>query len=209
LTGDLARLERIARTLNAAARRRKPASRILPPLLLVSDPVRTPDPVALAERLPRGAGLIYRAFGAADARDVARRLASVARRRGLVLLIGADAVQAKGAGVHLPQRLARRAGALKRARPGVLVTAAAHGLPALIAARRGGADAALLSVVFPSRSPSAGRPLGTVRFAALVRHAGLPVYALGGVTTKNAPRLIGSGAAGLAMVDGLADALRT
>jgi thiamine monophosphate synthase len=46
-----------------------------------------------------------------------------------------------------------------------------------------------------------------VRFAALVRRAGLPVYALGGVTPQNAPRLLSSGAAGLAMVEGLVNAL--
>ena len=139
------------------------------------------------------------------------------RRRGLLgqgvagvvgLLVGADALRLAGAGVHLPERMARRTGPLKRARPGVTVTVAAHSLPALIRARRAGADAALLSTVFESRSPSAGRPLGPVRFAALVRQAGLPVYALGGVKTKNAPRLLGSGAAGLAMVDGLLKALK-
>jgi thiamine-phosphate pyrophosphorylase len=132
----------------------------------------------------------------------------VARRRGLALLIGADAFRVPGAGVHLPERLMHRTGALKRARPGVTVTVAAHSLAALIRARRSGADAALLSSVFESRSPSAGRPLGPVRFAALARKAGLPVYALGGVETKNAPRLKGSGAAGLAMVEGLLEALK-
>jgi thiamine-phosphate pyrophosphorylase len=201
---DLERLQRIARTLSRAARLRKP----LPPLILVTDPARTPDPVALAEALPRGSGLIYRAFGAPQSRDTACALAGLARTRGLVLLIGADAVRARGAGVHLPERLAHRAGSIKRSRPGVLVTCAAHSLPAILKARRAGADAVLLSAVFPSTSPSAGAPLGAVRFAALVRRAGLPVYALGGVKTKNAPRLLGSGAAGLAMVEGLKEALR-
>ena len=179
----------------------------MPPLILVTDPDRTPDPAALAERLPRGSGVIFRGFGRKGAGKMAQRLAAIARRRGLVLLIGADALRVKGAGVHLPERLAHRAGAIKRARPGALVTAAAHSLSGLIRARRGGADAALLSVVFDSGSPSAGRPIGPVRFAALVRRAGLPVYALGGVRTKNAPRLKGSGAAGLAMVEGLIKAL--
>lgn len=201
---DLERLVRTARTLSRAASARKG----LPSLILVTDPERTPDPVALAQRLPRGSGVIFRSFGRKGAGKTARQLARVARRRGLVLLIGADALRAPGAGVHLPERLAHRAGALKRKRPGLIVTAAAHSLPALIRARRAGADAALLSTVFKSRSPSAGTPLGPVRFAALVRRAGLPVYALGGVKTKNAPRLLGSGAAGLAMVEGLARALK-
>lgn len=200
---DLARLMRIARTLSRAARLRKG----LPSLILVTDPDRAPDPAALARRLPRGCGLIYRPFGRSDAAKTARKLARIARARGLVLLIGADAARARGAGVHLPQRLAHRAGPIKRARPGAVVTVAAHSLPALIAARRAGADAALLSAVFKSKSPSAGRPLGSVRFAALARQAGLPVYALGGVKAKNAARLLGSGAAGLAMVEGLIKAL--
>ncbi|MDB5460857.1 MAG: thiamine monophosphate synthase [Caulobacteraceae bacterium] len=199
----------MGRTLSRAAVRRNPGSAGLPPLILVSDPDRTPHIEALAGRLPRGSGLIYRAFGAAKAGETARRLARIAHARGQTLLIGADAVRAPGAGVHLPERLAHRAGALKRARPGVIVTVAAHSLPALRRARIAGADAALLSAVFNSASPSAGRPLGSVRFAALVRQAGLPVYALGGVHTKNAPRLLGSGAAGLAMAAALAAALRS
>jgi thiamine-phosphate pyrophosphorylase len=198
---------RTARTLSRHAPSFKPGVG-LPSLILVTDPDRTPDPVALAERLPRGSGVIFRGFGRKGAGKTARRLAAVARRRGLVLLIGADAVRVAGGGVHLPERMAHRARALKRARPGALVTVAAHSLPALIRARRAGADAALLSAVFESRSPSAGRPLGPVRFAALVRRANMPVYALGGVRTKNAPRLLGSGAAGLAMVEGLIRALR-
>jgi thiamine-phosphate pyrophosphorylase len=213
LAGNLARLERTARTLSRTGPQtkpgiyRKPAIR-LPGLILVTDPQRTPDPVALARRLPRGSGVIYRPFGEPGARKTARELARVAKARGLVLLIGADALRVAGAGVHLPERLAHRAVAIKRARPGVLVTAAAHSLAAALKARRYGADAVLLSTVFKSRSPSAGHPLGPVRFAALVRRAGLPVYALGGVTTKNAPRLLGSGAAGLAMVEGLVKALK-
>jgi thiamine-phosphate pyrophosphorylase len=208
LADDLAWLQRTARTLSRTAPQRKPGiyrrpAIALPGLILVTDPARTPEPAALAAGLPRGCGVIYRSFGESEAGDTARRLARVAKARGLVLLIGADALRVAGAGAHLPERLAHRAGAIKRARPGVLVTAAAHSLAAALKARRYGADAVLLSTVFESRSPSAGRPLGPVRFAALVRKAGLPVYALGGVTRQNAPRLKGSGAAGLAMVEGL------
>ncbi len=115
---------------------------------------------------------------------------------GLASRIGAD-------GVHLPERLAYRAAGLRRARPGWLVTCAAHSAAAVAAARRRGADAVVLSAVFPSASPSAGRPLGPLRFAALVSSARLPVYALGGVRGRTARRLAGSGAAGLAAVEAL------
>ncbi|MEI9891458.1 MAG: thiamine phosphate synthase [Caulobacteraceae bacterium] len=182
---DLERLARIARTLSRAAHPIKSlAAKGLPPLILVTDPDRTPDPVDLAERLPRGSGVIFRGFGRPGARKTARKLAKTARRRGLVLLIGAGALRIPGAGVHLPERLGHRAGAFKRARPGAIVTVAAHSLPALIRARRAGADAAVLSTVFRSKSPSAGPPArpGAVRRP---RPQGRPAgLCLGGVKTK-------------------------
>jgi thiamine-phosphate pyrophosphorylase len=206
--GKWERLERIGRTLSRAAARGKPGSPRLPALILITDPDRTPDPVELARLLPRGSGLIYRAFGAPKARKTAKALGRIAQARGLVLLIGANALRVRGqAGAHLPERMAHRARVLKAGRTGFVVTAAAHSLPAIIRARRAGADAVLISTVFDSRSPSAGRPLGPCRFAALVRAGGLPAYALGGITTKNAPRLLGAGATGLAGVEAFAAAL--
>jgi thiamine-phosphate pyrophosphorylase len=207
LSDDWQRLERIARTLSRAAARRKPLSRALPFAILFTDPQRSPEPVALALALPRGAGLAYRAFGAPDAAEVAGRLGRIARRRGVILLIGADAVRVRGAGVHLPERMATRVRAIKAAHPGAIVTAAAHSLPAILRARRAGADAVIVSPVFASASPSAGRPMGAMRFAALARAAGVPIYALGGITANTAPRLLTTKACGLAGVEAFAAAM--
>ena len=178
----------------------------LPPLLFFTDPARTPDPEAVARRLPRGSAVVYRAFGAPDALTRARRLRAICAERGLVLLIGADAglaAAARAHGVHLPERLAGRARRLKAARPRWIVTAAAHGEAGARKAALAGADAAVVSPAFPSRSPSAGRPLGPRRLALIARRAGLPVYALGGITNENARRLLDAGVAGLAAVEGL------
>ncbi|MEW5686754.1 MAG: thiamine phosphate synthase [Pseudomonadota bacterium] len=174
--------------------------------MFFTDPVRTPDPLATAARLPRGSAVVYRHFGAANAEAVARRLLAVAHRRGLRLLIGEDAALAAriGAdGVHLPERAAHRAAALRRARPGWIITSAAHSLEAAIASR---ADAVVLSVALPSASPSAAtaKPLGPVRLAARVRAGGRPAYALGGVNNKTARRLLDAGLIGLAAVEGFA-----
>jgi thiamine-phosphate pyrophosphorylase len=185
-------------------RRKGSARKALPALLFFTDPVRTPDPEAIARRLPPGAAIVFRAFGAADAETQGRRLLAIARARRLVLLVGADWVLARrlGAdGVHLPERLAHRASRLKAAHPGWIVTAAAHS-PA--AARRGlrlGADAVVASTVFASRSPSAGRPMGAIRLTELVRVAQGRVYALGGVDNKKARLLKDTGLVGLAAVD--------
>ena len=176
--------------------------------MLMTDPERISDLEAAADRLPRGAAIVFRAFGAPDAAAQGRRLAAIARRRGLVLLAGADPVLARAIGargVHLPERLGHRAGAIRRARPDWLVTVAAHGETAARRAFAAGAHAVLISPVFQSRSPSAGRPLGLVRFAGLVRRVGGPVYALGGINAATARRLAGSGAVGLAAVEALSE----
>ena len=158
-------------------------------------------------RLPRGSGVVFRAFGAADAVAAGRKLAILARRRGLMLFVGADvalAVALKADGVHLPERMSGRAGTCRALRRRFWLTAAAHGLPAIRKAERAGVDALVISPVFASQSPSAGRPLGVLAFARLVRRARAPVYALGGVNAGSARRLIASGAHGLAAIEGLA-----
>jgi thiamine-phosphate pyrophosphorylase len=178
----------------------------LPRLWLVTDPARLPDPLAAAARLPRGSGIIYRAFGSADALGAAKALQDLTRRRGLTLLIGADealAAAARADGVHLPERLTARARLIRARHPRWIVTSAAHSGHALRRAKTAGCDAALLSPVFPSRSASAGRPLGLVRFAGLARSSAMPVIALGGVTNETAPGLVRAGAYGLAAVEAL------
>ncbi|WP_312166291.1 thiamine phosphate synthase [Phenylobacterium sp.] len=194
-------MTKAAQAIGRRAGGRKPPS---PPLLFFTDPARTPDIEAAARRLPRGSAIVYRAFGAADAEARARALLKIARARGLLLLIGADADLAArvGAhGVHLPERMAGRARRLKAR--GWIVTAAAH---SAWAARRGlaaGADAVVVSAVFPSSSPSAGAPIGPLRLARLVRRVGGPVYALGGINDKTARRLLPAGLVGLAAVEAL------
>lgn len=184
----------------------------LPRLLFVTDPHRAPDPEAVAARLPAGGGVIYRAFGAPDALSRARALKSIATERGLILLIGADAALAdacRADGVHLPENLAGEAVVLRALHPDWVLTAAAHSLAATRLAAEAGCDAALVSTVFASNSPSAGTPMGVQAFTDLVRAAPLPVYALGGVTPRTAPDLVGSGALGFAMVEGLVESVRT
>ena len=124
-----------------------------------------------------------------------------------MLLIGADPALAAACGaqgVHLPERLAFLAPRLRHARPHWRITCAAHSTSALHKAWNARVDAALLSPVFSSSSASARavRPFGPTRFAALVRAARLPVYALGGLDLPNAARL--DAAWGVAAVEALA-----
>jgi len=134
---------------------------------------------------------------------VARALRAIARTRDLKLLIAADeelAARVGADGVHWPHRL------LPRARGGGIVTTSAHDKDELAAAARFGADACVLSPVFPTRSDSAHEALGLSRASQLARAAHLPVIALGGVSTKTATRLSGRGFAGCAAVDAFVEA---
>ena len=180
---------------------------VLPGLLFFTDPARVPDPETVAERLPRGAGIVFRAFGAADAVEQGLRLREIASRRGLLLLAGAEAGLAEAIdadGLHMPERRVGEIPALKAAHPRWLVTAAAHGQAAIAAAEHAGADAVVVSPVFPSNSPSAGAPLRLEGLKALIAATTLPVYALGGVRAQTAAQLIGSGIIGIAAVEALA-----
>lgn len=202
----LSELEVLSRTA-AALPPRTVRGLVLPNLLFFTDPTRVPNPEAVAERLPSGAAIVFRAFGAPDAVEQGRRLRTIARARGLRLLVGADAGLARmiqADGVHAPERLANGIPALRAAHPGYLVTVAAHDAEALRAAEQAGADAAVVSPVFPSNSPSAGAPLGVEGLRKLVGSTSLPVYALGGVRAGTASQLEGSGIVGIAAVEALA-----
>jgi thiamine-phosphate pyrophosphorylase len=194
----------LARTAACLGRRsggRKP----LPPLILFTDPQRTPEPWRLAAALPRGSGVVFRAYGARDAVAQGLRLRAAAGRRRLVLLAGADprlAAAIGAAGVHLPERLAHHARRLRATRPW-RVTVAAHSPRAAFRAQRLGAEAVVVSAAFASRSPSAGKPWGALRLARLARRLSVPVYALGGINDATARRLLHTGVAGVAAVEAL------
>jgi thiamine-phosphate pyrophosphorylase len=173
-------------------------------MLFFTDPERTPSPERVMARLPRGAGVVFRAFGRPEGPVQGLALRRLARERGLVFLVGGDARLARALradGIHLPERcLPARVD--RRAWPrGFIVTAAAHGLAAVRRASDAGVDGVVVSAIFASASPSAGRPLGPMTLASWVRVAGCPVYALGGVDRRTARRLPPTGARGFAAID--------
>ena len=193
----------------AAARLAKPAhttsGRPLPRAFFVTDPVRAPDPLKVVKRLPRGFGVLWRHFGESTRLATGLALARACRRRGLVLLVANDPALARrigAAGVHWPERQLR---GVRVRWPGQIETAAAHSRAALARAKLRGVDAVFLSAAFPSRSPSAGAPLGALRFNRLALTSPLPVYALGGIAPDNAAR-IAKHAAGWAAIEAVMEA---
>ncbi len=185
----------------AAARLAAAEQNDLPVLVLMTDEARLKDPLAAARALPKGSIVIVRSRDAAKRWDLALALRKIARARSLFLLIAGDvalAAQIGADGVHLPERRIGEAAAI-RARYKMLVTAAAHSLAVL--RRAGYIDALILSAVFATASHPGRAALGAVRANLMVRQAPVPVYALGGITTRNA-RLL-SGFCGIAAIGAL------
>lgn len=203
------------RTLAEAAGALKRQSRWrdgpVPALFLMTDSVRLPDPRPVACRLPRGSGIVVRHYDDPGRERLACDLVTLGRARKLTILVAGDwrlARRTGADGVHLPEYLSGRAAQARHAGDGAtgwIVTAAVHSARAAWKASEAGANAVFLSPVFPTKSHPQAEALGPLRFARIASGLPRPVIALGGITAKSAPRLIGSGAAGIAAIGGLAD----
>lgn len=146
------------------------------------------------ERLPRGAGVVFRDYATPEAERRARfeRVRAAARRRGLVL-VSAGKLPGRADGRH-NARVSRG-----------IATFAVHDRAEAVAAMRAGADALFVSPVFATASHPGAGTLGPVRFGLLVRGLRVPVIALGGMDAARFSRMRRLGAYGWAAIDALAD----
>jgi thiamine-phosphate pyrophosphorylase len=172
----------------------------LPPLALMTDDERLPDPLAAARALPRGSLVVVRARTASRRRALTMAILGLARLRDLVVLVADDpALAALADGLHLPE--ARMSEAVRwRACHRGLITASAHSLTALRKAQQ--VDAVFLSPVFATKSHPGQRILTAVRANAMARSFAVLVYALGGIDGRNAGSL--RGFCGIAAIGALA-----
>ncbi len=194
-----AKLARAARMLNVTYPR-------LPPIILMTDERRLPDPIAAICALPRGAAVILRHTDAGTRANLAARIVPIAQSRGLVLLIANDAVLAarmRCDGIHFSESRVPEAAHWKVRRPSWLITAAAHSARAVARAAACGVDAVLLSAPFATQSHMERPALGAARFRLIAQSAAAPVYALGGIRARNVNALAGTRLAGIAAIEAL------
>ncbi|GAA0736864.1 thiamine phosphate synthase [Sphingomonas japonica] len=140
----------------------------------------------ILERIPRGAGVVFRDYALAPAERRLRfeRIRRVAKRRGF-MLVRAGSLPMRGEdGIH---------GRHRRTRPGIR-TAAAHSRREAIAAIRAGADMLFVSPVYATRSHPVAPRLGRVRLGLMIRGLRVPIVALGGMDAR---RLRGMQALGI------------
>jgi thiamine-phosphate pyrophosphorylase len=203
-SGEIILPDKLARARLARAAERF-QRRGLPALVLMTDDERLADPLAAARALPRGSLVILRARDDARRAKLAAVLATIARMRGLLLLIANDARLAASIGahgLHLSEAQARDAFRWRARHPDWLITAAAHSLRAC--ARAHDADALLLAPIFATQSHPGGSALGVMRARFIAQQSLLPVYALGGIDAQTAARLQGGAFVGVAGIGALA-----
>lgn len=82
----------------------------------------------------------------------------------------------------------------------ILLGASCHNAEEISQARRIGADYICLSPVAPTASHPDAAPLGWETFAALVKQAGVPVFALGGMKVSDIERVKQCGGQGIAAI---------
>ena len=181
----------------------------LSPLVLMTDPRAHKDVVAAAKAMPLGAAIICRHFGAGHRDNVAEELRQVTFAREQQFLIGNDpelAISCGADGVHFTRDAALTAPMLWRARcPDWLISMAGikeiedgEGDYIDYSGDLSVLDALMVSAVFASNSPSAGRPIGVKRLLSIAAVLGAPIYALGGVNEQTAEALEGCGFSGIA-----------
>lgn len=174
--------------MRASYSERVRTSTTLPNRWLISDARNDATLLQSLYRLPRGSGFIYRHYHLDDPERWLRfhELRQAAKACGHVVILSDSALTATewGAdGIYGPAR------GLWPRRRGLMHLATAHDLSEIGLAARLGADAALLSPVFPTRSHPGKQVLGPTRFRLLARRSPIPVIALGGMTAHGARAL--------------------
>ena len=152
----------------------------LPRRWLMTDERQGGSLFAAIDRLPAGAGIVFRHYSLdeAERRSLFEQVRQSADDLGLTLVV-AGAPVGRADGTH------------NRACTG-LRTFSAHNLREVRRAERRGADLIFLSPVFATRSHPGARPLGARRFARLAGQTNLPVIALGGMNEARFRRLRGA-----------------
>lgn len=180
---------------------------VLSPFVFMTDPQRALDPIAAAKNLPKGTAVIYRHFGHENHERVAEQLRGVTFEKDQQFLIGHDpelAMKVGADGVHFRRDEALRAPMIWRQRcPDWIISMAGLKGAQTYSGDLSVLDGLFISSVFYSKSPSAGDPIGVDVLKKICDDLEVPVFALGGVKPSTAPKLIESGAAGLAGIDGL------
>lgn len=169
----------------------------LPRLWMMTDERQGDGLFPALERLPEGAGVVFRHYNLtvedrralfADVRAMTssrRQLLMLADEAGVAEQWGADGVHG-GTGISIP---------------GLLRSTSVHGVIDLEFAERAGADLIFVSPVFATRSHTCAISLGKEGLERIARRSPMPVIALGGMNAARARAIEDVGVYGWAAID--------
>nr|WP_294851530.1 thiamine phosphate synthase [uncultured Sphingomonas sp.] len=172
------------------------AARTWPRRWLMTDERMGDQLFAAIRRLPRGSGVVFRhdRLPGAERARLARSVARLCRRRGLMLAVARDSMLARRVGadlVHQPTRF-----------PGLLpISRSVHNANEAAQARRYRTALVFVSPLFPTNSHPDRPSLGWKYGAELARIAGVPAVALGGMNESGLADAAMHGFIGYAGID--------
>ena len=181
----------------------------LPPIYAISNVAEMGEAAwlsALEAQLQQGLRLIQLReplLAALALMRLAEQVLVIAKPYGAKVLINNDmqlAQQLGADGVHLSRlQLMRLSEKPSNLPSNFIVAASCHNATELGHAENLGLDFVVLSPVNISKSHENTRPLGWEHFAALMQHATMPVYALGGMQSSDLGQALSCGSRGIAM----------
>ncbi|WP_417803523.1 thiamine phosphate synthase [Thalassospira lucentensis] len=183
--------------------RNRPIGGPFPPVILLTDEVRLPDPLAAIAQLPRKSMVIFRHYDHANRTALAAKVCAESRRLAHKILIANDlalALKLGADGVHLPEyRILQTPSIFGQIPSGLIVTSACHSMATLrklcLLPRDYRPDGVLISPVFHTQShPGAAHmPFDRVQQVAhlAAQNAIIPI-GLGGISRNTIKKLRGS-----------------
>lgn len=138
----------------------------------------------------------------AQRKSLALEVVARCREHGARVLVNGDENLAESVGADGVHLTATQLSCLEQRPDIALVGASTHTAAEIARADDLGCDFAVLGPVLPTTTHADGMLLGWTGFAGLVAEAGLPVYALGGISSVDLQRAIHSGGHGIAMMRG-------
>lgn len=180
-----------------------------PPIILLTDDLRLPDPAPAIKSLPRDSMVIFRQYDHPQRAALGANLRSLCRAKGIPFLVANDvslALKLTADGIHLPEYRILTTPHIYRQIPArFLVTSACHSVTTI---RRLGVlpiqyrpDGVLISPLFPTQSHPGANTLSfndIFTMADLCKHGGMTPIGLGGINKKNVGILRSSPLASLA-----------
>jgi thiamine-phosphate pyrophosphorylase len=181
----------------------------IPPIVLMTDDQRLPDPEAAIRNLPRDSMVIFRHYDHPMRAKLGAKLRAICRAKSIPFLVANDvglALRLDADGMHFPEyRALSDPGVYRRIPQGFLRTSACHSMQTLrqltLLPKHIRPDGVLISPVFTTQSHPGSNPMSPVALGQSTRrchNAGMTPIGLGGITAQTIKNLQASALASVA-----------